>query len=190
MKKINLIGPVDKRLLAYPLLKAIDLVGKCLIITDDANFRRFADDYSLKFNVGNSDYVIVNDMDNFNADNLEQPMSAYDYVLFITTNTLIDSDITVYCHGLEKSFVTDDIKSQLQEMEHTDIYITPSKLKLKNIIQIPVGKNMEYVWACEENKQYLPSKNESVNKIISSVFAETLGYSKDEVVKLLGRKDG
>ena len=42
MRQIQLIGPVDKRAVAYPLFKICDVLGKTLVVTDDANFRRFA----------------------------------------------------------------------------------------------------------------------------------------------------
>lgn len=190
MKSINLIGPVDKRLVAYPLLKALDLVGKCLVITDDANFRRFADDYSLNFNYGNSDFIIIHEIEKFDeSKDLDQPISVYDYVLYITTNTIVESDLIVYCHGLNKSFLTDEVYSKLQEMEHKEIYITPSKIKLNDIIQIRVGKNMDYVWACEENREFISCTDSTLTKVISSVFAEGLGMSKDELVQYMARKE-
>lgn len=190
MKKINLIGPVDKRLVAYPLLKAIDLIGKCLVITDDANFRRFADDYSLNFNFGNSDFIIVHEMEKFKEEDLDQPITVYDYILYITTNTIVESDLIVYCHGLNKSFLTDDVYSKLQEIEHKEIYITPSKIKLKDIIQIPVGKNISYVWGCEENREFIPCTDVTLTKVIGHVFSEGLGIDKEELVKYMGRKEG
>lgn len=49
MRQIQLVGPIDKRVIAYPLFKICDNLGKVLVITDDTNFRRFSDDYSNEF---------------------------------------------------------------------------------------------------------------------------------------------
>ena len=63
MRQIELVGPVDKRVIAYPLFKICDVLGKVLVITDDANFRRFSENYSdNEFTVGRSDFVITPDI--------------------------------------------------------------------------------------------------------------------------------
>lgn len=193
MKQICLVGPIDKRPLAYPLLKAIDLIGKCLVITDDANFRRFADNYEREFNKGNSDFVVVNDITKYIAEELGYKLNNYDFVLFITTNTLMDNnDITVYCHGSNKCLLTEDVLDELQDIEdYKEVLISQGKVNDKKIIKIDVNKaTMGYVWACEENKEFVPCKVSELAKVGSSLFANLVGLKTEEYIKILMRKEG
>ena len=82
MKQIQLVGPVDKRAIAYPLFKMCDTMGKTLVVTDDANFRRFSDDYSNEFTLGRSDFVITNDISQAIIGDLGVKLNTYDYVIF------------------------------------------------------------------------------------------------------------
>ena len=188
MKKINLIGPVDKRLVAYPLLKAMIMLGKTLVITDDANFRRFSDKYELNFNYAQSDFIILHNISDFKEDMLDQPITVYDFILYITTNELVESDLVVYCHGLNKSIVTEEVKEKLEDIEHKEIYITTTPIKQKGIIQITVGKNMSYVWGCEEYRLFMPCSDTSITKVVAHVFTDIL--DNKELIKVMGRKEG
>ena len=58
MRKICLLGGVDKRAIAYPLIKVLMFMGKTLVVADDGVYRRFSDDYALRFNYQNSDFII------------------------------------------------------------------------------------------------------------------------------------
>ena len=104
MKQIQLVGPVDKRAIAYPLFKMCDTMGKTLVVTDDANFRRFSDDYSNEFTLGRSDFVITNDISQAIIGDLGVKLNTYDYVIFINTNDLIDNnDCLVYYNNADIS---------------------------------------------------------------------------------------
>ena len=92
MRQIQLVGPVDKRPVAYPLFKLCDTLGKTLVITDDANFRRFSDDYVNEFTLGRSDFMIVNDISQELLNSLDMKLNSYDYVLFINTCDLLDKN--------------------------------------------------------------------------------------------------
>ena len=110
MRQIQLVGPIDKRCIAYPLFKICDNLGKVLVITDDTNFRRFSDDYSNEFTVGRSDFYVMNMVNKESVESLGLRLSSYDYVLIITTNQIIEgNDNLVYCHGQNELICSEDV---------------------------------------------------------------------------------
>lgn len=192
MKQICLIGPIDKRAVAYPLIKVADIVGKLLVITDDANFRRFADNYEKEFNRANSDFLIVNDIDEEIVNGKRYKTANYDFVVYITTNTLIQgSDKVVYCHGMSKTVLPEETLRVLEDIEHLDVLISQGKVTDKDVISVGVDKTtMGYVWACEEAKSFVPLKDTTLGKVSSYLFSDYIGVSKEEFGKLLMREEG
>lgn len=186
MKQIQLIGPVDKRLIAYPLFKLCDVVGKTLVVTDDANFRRFADNYENEFTLGRSDFIISNDIKQTILSDLGVKLNGYDFIIYITTNVLIENnDCLVYCHGNSNMICTEDVLDCLEDIEHIDVTISLQKL-IKNCIFIsPDSKVFSYIWECEENKRFIPCKNLELVKLCSHLFSETLGLSNEQISKTI-----
>lgn len=182
MRQIQLVGPVDKRVIAYPLFKICDTIGKVLVITDDANFRRFSDDYSNEFTVGRSDFYICNDISESIMAELGLRLSSYDYVIFINTNKLLQgNDCTVYCHGQSQLICSEDVIDDLDTVEHMNVTISTSKPKEKNELFCSVTSGgLSYVWSCEENKYFLPCKNQDLAKLSAYLFAQVLGFDSKE----------
>ncbi len=187
MKQIQLIGPVDKRSVAYPLFKLCDVVGKTLVVTDDANFRRFSDNYSNDFTLGRSDFVIVNDVSQSIITDLALKLNQYDYVIFITTNTLIDNnDCLIYCHGSSNLVCSEDTLDYLDSLEHFDVTISTHKPIGKGNIFLSLDKSIfAYVWECEENKFFVPCKNSELAKLCVHLFGNNLGFVAEEIPKII-----
>lgn len=190
MKKICLIGPVDKRILAYPLLKVLDLTGKTLVLTDDANFRRFSDDYGSEFSIGRIDIKVIHDITP-NILSVLKVGDDYDYALIITTNTLIDDcDSVVYCHSLNKAMCTPEVLEVIEGVEHKDVTVTCSVVKDKGILKMVVDKaGLGYIWYCEETKLFCECKDAKLSKAVAYLFSDVLGISQDSIVKTLGRRE-
>lgn len=199
MKQIQLVGPVDKRAVAYPLFKMCDIMGKTLVVTDDANFRRFSEDYSNEFTLGRSDFVITNDISQAVISDLGMKLNTYDYVIFINTNDLIDNnDCLVYCHGLSNLVCGDETVDYLDALEHFDVIISthkPAKSKKedksseKNEIFLSVdAKSFGYVWDCEEAKMFVPCKNADLTKLSNHLFGNLFGISAEDFGKTIVRE--
>lgn len=193
MKQIQLVGPVDKRAVAYPLFKLCDVLGKTLVVTDDANFRRFADNYENEFTVGRSDFYVVNDVSQAIVSDLGLKLNVYDYVIFITTNILIDNnDVLVYCHGNSRLVCGEDVIDYLENLEHSDVTISTRKPKSKeskdDIFLTADGKIFGYVWDCEEAKRFIPCGSPDLVKLCSHLFSQTLGVSAEEMPKVIGKE--
>lgn len=199
MRQIQVIGPVDKRVILYPLFKICNTMGKVLFITDDANFRRFAENYENEFTVSRSDFIITNDITGRIIEDLGGKLSSYDYVIFSTTNNLInENDLTVYCHGNSQLICTDDTLDNLMDVEHSEVVISTKKpviskddTEKKNIQYVAVdGKSMSYVWECEENKYFVPCKSPTLVPICAYLFSQILGISsKEEFAKIMAKEE-
>jgi hypothetical protein len=188
MKKICILGPVDKRVLLYPLFKAVDLMGKTLVVSDDSNLKRFSDNYTNEFTVGRMDFIIADRVADVKVDDL---IKDYEFIVFVTTNELIKNcDEVIYCHALNKAIATEEVIEGLEEIAHKDVLITPSVTKEKVPLKVSIDKNsMGYVWFCEEIKEFYICKDTLLAKTVANIFADTLGVSKDTLVKTLGRKE-
>lgn len=191
MRQIQLIGPVDKRVIAYPLFKICDTLGKVLVVTDDANFRRFSEGYVNEFTVGRSDFYVCNDISKSIMEDLGLRLSSYDYVIFITTNILLQgNDCTIYCHGQSQLICTEDVIDDIDTIDHVEITISTSKPKEKSEKFCPVtASGLSYVWTCEENKYFLPCKSQELSKMSAFLFSQVLGYSsKEEYAQTLAKE--
>ena len=196
MRQIQLLGPVDKRAIAYPLFKVCDLVGKTLVVTDDANFRRFGENFEREFTLGRSDFVIVNDVSKAILEDLGVRLGTYDYVIFITTNELIDSnDCLVYCHGNNEMICDETNLDYLEAIEHLDVTISTQKPK-KEKGEKSAGaylavdsKSFAYIWECEESKMFVPCKHPELTKLSAYLFASVIGISPDEYAKTIVREE-
>lgn len=189
MRQIELVGPVDKRLVAYPLFHICDILGRTLVVTDDANFRRFADNYEDRFILGRSDFVVVNDISQSIIEELGVKFSSYDYVIIISTNVLIEgNDLLVYCHGNSQMICTEDVLENIEELEHQDVTISIRKPSGKGALYLSAdSKSFGYVWDCEENKRFIGCKHSDLVKLSSYLFASTLSISVEEYNKTIQR---
>ena len=189
MRQIELIGPVDKRAIAYPLFKICDTLGKTLVVTDDSNFRRFADNYEMEFTLGRSDFVVTSDINQSIISDLGGKLSTYDFVIFISTCTMIESnDCTVYCHGQGSLLCDEKVIDKLEEAEFSEVIISGNKPKNKAEIFLSIeGKGMKYIWDCEENKRFIPCKHPDLVKMSAFLFAQTLGVTKEEFSSIIAK---
>lgn len=190
MKTICLIGPVDKRAIAYPLIKCLTELGRALIITDDSVYRRFSDNYDTEFSYSNSEFRVVTIVDEEVIKEVEQVKTNFEYVLYITTSELPDGcDKVIYAHGVGKSFLGEDLVSSIENKECREVIITMTPVKDKTIPKITPDKTvMSYIYACEEHKEFLPSKDSGFITMVTTLFEEELEVPKNTIRGLLLRK--
>lgn len=199
MKRVCILGPIDKRVLVYPLIKVLELTGKTLVVTDDACFRRFAPDLGLDFECGQAKFVIRPKVNEGVLTEVGLSEDAFDYVVYVTTDELIlNCDSTVYCHGVNKSMLSEDNLEFLGDIKYKEIIISPNKIPEKeensvvNPIKVNILKDMlHYVFTCEENRSFMyqTKAGSLLPKIIANVFEDSLGISAETIAKLLERKE-
>lgn len=191
MKKICLIGPVDKRAISYPLIKTLIFLGKTLIVTDDGIYRRFDEEYNNRFSFENSEFIVTHNIkDEEVKREIEQISSSFDYVLYITTNELPeDCDKIVNCKGVDKGFVSRSVEKEIEKSEHIEVYVTFSKLSDSSLLKIEPNKStLSYLAECEDKKEFLSTKDASFATMLSKFFETELDLQKSTIKGLLLRK--
>lgn len=202
MKRICILGPVDKRIVTYPLIKVLDLTGRLLVVTDDASYRRFADDLGTEFMYGQSQFLIAPKVTREYAKEHGFSEEDFDFVLYTTTSEYFDDcDCTVYCHGINKSMLPDNDIEFLSEMNVREVIISPNKIPEsktgdgqieKKPVKIDVLKDaLHYVYTCEENRSFMyQSKPGTVlPKILEHLFKDATGLDATRIGKILERKE-
>lgn len=190
MKKIALIGPVDKRSIAYPLLKCLMFLGKVLVVSDDGTYRRFSSTYETDFGFGNSEFIITPKVTEEVLEDVKRRSNVYDYLVFITTNELVDGmDKVLYCHGVGKNMASENTLTDLEKVEFIDVYITLSKTGDPKALKIEPSKGvMSYIFACEESQQFVATKDASYTSMLYKFFDKEMGIPKNSIKGLLQRE--
>lgn len=120
MKILTLAGKVDTRALAYPLARALSLMGLTAVVTDDGAYRRLYKGQELKGNVSGVDISVGLKMDSDLKNSLNKSGIAYDYMLVVSSNYIPeDTDAVILCHGIDDSMmqVFEEEKPVVEEKE-------------------------------------------------------------------------
>lgn len=191
MKRICLVGPVDKRFVAYPLIKTLIFLGKTLVVTDDGIYRRFSEGYEKRFSFGQSDFIIEPVIDEEVLREVDGISGIYENILYITTNEVPEnSDVIVYCRGIDKGLVTSDVLETLENREFTEVYITSTKLKEQGVLKITTSKSLiDYVMTCEDRKMFVGTKDTSYTNMLYTLFDDKLGIPRTTIKGLLQREE-
>lgn len=199
MKRICILGPIDKRIITYPLIKVLDLTGKLLVVSDDACFRRFADDLGTEFMYGQSQFLITPTVTKDYASSKGYKEDEYDFVLYTTTNERFDDvDALIYCHGINKSMLDEVDLEFLEELPHKEVIISPNKIpvpkgeapKESKAIKIDLLKDcLHYVYTCEENRSFMyqSKPGTSLPKVLEELVGDVIGLKADKIGKILER---
>jgi hypothetical protein len=190
MKRICLVGPVDKRAIVYPLIKCMMFLGKVLVVTDDSVLRRFSESYAKSFGFSNSEFLVESTINTSVLDYVLTIQDSFDFVLFVTTDELPSNcDKVLYCHGVEKSFGSSSTLKALENVEYTEIYITFSKLPDATVVKIEPSKTvMAYIFSCEESKEFLETSDASYGATLEKFFEKELAIPKKTISGLMRRK--
>lgn len=190
MKQICLLGPVDKRVIAYPLLKVLMFLGKTLIIADDGVYRRFDDEFRMRFAFGNSEFIITPQVSPVLLAEIEGLAPSFDFVLFITNNELPSAcDKIIYCRDTEKAIISNGTLSALEDQDFTEVYVTFSRLRDSSLLKVEPSKAlMSYIWDCENAKRFSVLKDQGVAFMLEKFFQTELGVPKTTIKGLLARE--
>ena len=120
MKILTLAGKVDTRAVAYPLARALSLMGLTAVVTDDGAYRRLYKGQKLKGNVSGVDISVGLSMNADLKNSLNKSGLNYDYMLVVSSNYIPeDTDAVLLCHGVDDSMmqVMEDEKPAVEEEE-------------------------------------------------------------------------
>lgn len=199
---ISIIGNIDKRAVAYPLMRALAIQGKTAVITDDSSFNRLYLEDSNKGQISNVDILITNEINKDNDKELDNKSEEIVNKLFISKYFVHpNSDKTVIVRGVDRSMsvlkdidedddIEDDendtsIEDDVQKVFEIIVSTEQPQDKIKGL-QLLSGDDLKYLWDTEEHKELIKvSKN--LIKIVSPIVESMLGISKNEATKLINR---
>lgn len=190
MKKFCLLGAVDKRLVAYPLIKVLMLLGKVLVVSDDGVYRRFGESFEDSFSLGNSDFVVVHRVTEDLMSVLGSKEHEYDFVLYITTNDLPSNcDKVIYARGKDRAVVSDPVLISLENQDFTEVYITFSRLEDNSLVKLEPNKSvLSYIYDCEDKREFLSLKDQSIATMLHKFFEVNLDLPRNTIKGLLARE--
>lgn len=188
--EILLYGVADKRFIAYPLLKVVKELGKVLVVSDDGCFRRFSDEGLLQFSLGAIDFIVSSDYNSI-ADEVEKVKHQYNYILYVLGNEIPKGvkklinikGVNKYFHDLEneRSFHVDN-----DGIDIVDVVVSFNKLNDKDVLLLTPSKSLiEYVYNCEDSKDFLPTKDTSYASMLQTFFEKELGFNKAQLNSIL-----
>lgn len=191
MSKICLLGGVDKRYIAYPLIRVLLHMGQTLVVTDDPAYRRFSDDYSFHFGYQNAEIMVVPKYEEGVVEKHGVNPKNFTNVLYISTLEIPDeADKVILCKGVAKGFATPDVEKQFENDDSTVVYVTVNKTTSSQALKIEPTKSLvSYVYNCEDHKEFLPTSDQSHISLLTALFEKELGLSKQELKGILQRKE-
>ena len=199
MKILSIIGNVDKRIIALPIARALQLLGKTAIVTDNTEFLRLIESGS---KIGNCHGIIISwketldgsEYDSFVEFSKERPK----YVIYVS-NTYIkeDADKIVVVHGDDKSFLGDALNVKVNKLKASlpedlkskgvDIALPANTVKdKKDTKRIQIGANeLLWLWKVEEYKEIIPFSSKSMGYILGYIGSSFGDISTTKFSELL-----
>ena len=199
MTILAIVGKADKRVLAYPLIKALSLMGKTCVVTDDVAYRRL---YSGTADSGIIDDVEINIQKSLSEDVAEEmekdrEETEFDYMLFLTDTFVPDhaGKVVALC-SQSRTFLGEEIDGLAEENDDGRFVFATMALytKTKRFWKVPLTQivwkadYVEYACETEERRQLMPLKDKTVDGFLCDAFAQTLNLNPMNMKKILDRK--
>ena len=198
MRILSIVGNVDKRIIALPLVRAFRLVGKTVLITDNTEYIRLLDSgesFGDSYGIG---IYRKEKLDGSEIDYVDAEISEEIKNIVYVSNTYIHpkSDHVVVVSGIDKSFFGDAVQKAINSEEYKDkltevmLAVDKNKKGLKTIDDgriILSPSDFEWLWKCEEVKELMPYTGKSLSKILGQIGAKALGIEEGTAEKLLSR---
>lgn len=191
MKHIALLGPVDKRVLVYPIARALSIEHRVSIMADDGAYRRLYKGTEDSGTIGTVDVFISTTFSEELLNKANETGINYDYNIIVSTHVIPDkANYIIYCRGINRSFCPEDVLEKIENIPGKEVVITYETVEDKSITYVPLQEDMmRYVFFVEETKQLHRLTNKNYSKIVAKIFAEALDYREEQLNELLLRKD-
>lgn len=196
MSKASIVGNIDKRIIALPLARALGIVGKTAIITNETEYRRLCIECGDTLSCGGVDIVITQDLAGFDIRSLEE-QTAYSYLhtIYVSNNYIdTDSKVVCLCREPERTFLPTGLMQQIKlitdqyEDKLKEIVISANQTKDKADTRYVIGaKEFKWLWDIEETKDLVPFSSKVLNSFISSVGGAIAGIQDKSFEELLVR---
>lgn len=196
MNKASIVGNIDKRIIALPLARALSIVGKTAIVTNETEYRRVSIECEDTLSCGDIDIVITQDLEGFDIGTLEEQTSnSYMHIIYVS-NSYIDkeSKVVCLCREPERTFLPTGLMEHIKilsdqyEDKLKEIVLSANQTKDKSDTRYVLGaKEFKWLWDIEETKDLIPFSSKILNSFLSSVGGAIAGMQEKSFEELLVR---
>lgn len=196
MNKASIVGNIDKRIIALPLARALSIVGKTAIVTNETEYRRVSIECEDTLSCGDVNIVITQDLEGFDIKDLEEQTSnSYTHIIYVS-NSYIDkeSKVVCLCREPERTFLPTGLMEQIKilsdqyEDKLKEIVLSANSTKDKSDTRYVLGsKEFKWLWDMEETKDLIPFSSKVLNSFLSSVGGAIAGMQEKSFEELLVR---
>lgn len=191
MRIVALPGTVDKRMLVYPIARALSIESNVCIVSDNGAYRRLLSERGNEGMLGRVK-IVVDIYEESMLSKLDEVGMGFDYLLVDSSFEVpTDSDYIVYCRGVNRSLYPDDELKKIAGKSSIEVIISPEPPEERGVLAVRVDESVcSYVMKIEENKQLFGVTNKNYNKLLTKIFSQALGIQEPSLFELLSRKDG
>lgn len=188
MAVISFVGKVDKRILAFPLIRALSIEGKTVVYTDDSNFKNL---FASTSNIGVvEDITIIYESNIKNIEETNYISELGKHIIYVYTDAQYEnSDVVFNCNSYDRSFQPDRFELE-EEKPENQIDLIFSSIPLRKVPNVLVMKPSfyQYLLEIEEKKEFLILKDKEINTFLANKISGKVDMSKEQFMKLLSRK--
>lgn len=190
MKRIVLLGPIDKRILIYPLARALSIEHNVIVIADDGVYRRLYQGTERYGTCGKVDIAVGVDINSVLSDAPNYFGVQHNFQLIASNNEVpAKTDYVINCLGVDRTICPENNTPEIKDIPFKNVVLSYKVPKDKNKIAVTIGMEaVKYLFDVEEQRQLkvLPIKN--INKVIAKTFGEATGLGENHLYKLLNKK--
>lgn len=191
MRTVALVGAVDKRMIVYPIARALSIEGNVAVITDNGAYRRLFIECGNEGMLGRVK-IVVDLYDDRLLTKIDEVGIGFDYLLVDTCFEVpTSSDYVIFCRGVNRSMYPDEVLKEIEGKPHCEVVISPEPPEEKGLLVVRVDELVcSYIYSVEESKQIKGVANKRYNKLLAKIFGQALGMKEEALFELLMRKDG
>lgn len=188
MAVISIFGKIDKRILAFPLIRAYSMTGQTIVITDDGCFKNLYHTSGATGRIDGVKLVVLNEL----PPDLSDITEGYQNVIYVLSDVAeIPADSTLICHGDDKSLAGGGRRSSEKnnkDKTSVDVYLRMTPIKTKELQIILKPYYYRYLVETEEKKELLVLKDKKVCQLLSKTCSNAVGMKEAQFYMLLLRK--
>lgn len=194
MAVVSIVGRVDKRIVALPLIRACSIDGRTIVYTDDSNLKNIClgrHDFVNKENL-----VIRYDLspEGLNQEAMEDGFIKYIFYVY-SDYKLLDADVVIQCNNYSRNVlseigrVREDTEYGVEKEENVkELFFSMNPVKKAPNVIVLRPEYYNYLFETEEKKELLILKDKAINRLLANIMNEKIDMSKEHFLKLLSRK--
>lgn len=122
MRVLTIVGKVDSRILAYTLSRALSLIGRTALISDDGAYKRLYHGNKLKGVVSGVDVGVGYKVDEKLRKGIGSMGADYDYMVVVSTDYIPEYTTgVVLCKGVDRSILAEGDRYNIKEEDRREL---------------------------------------------------------------------